>query len=71
MIRVLRRTPGGRCRSTDRDPIGSVIFTALWVLGHVLCLALLGTVVQHQLAASSHSHTTALDGVQPPTPHTA
>ncbi|MGA5818807.1 hypothetical protein ACPC54_13235 [Kitasatospora sp. NPDC094028] len=71
MIRVVGRTPAWRCRSTDRDPIGSVLFTALWALGHVLCLALLRTVVQHQLAVSSLSHTTALDGVQSSTPHTA
>ncbi|MFJ8442385.1 hypothetical protein [Kitasatospora griseola] len=71
MIRVLGRAPGGRCRRADRDPVGSVLYTVLWALSHVLCLALLGTVVQHQLAASSHSHTTALDGVQLPAPHTA
>ncbi|GLW52902.1 hypothetical protein [Kitasatospora phosalacinea] len=70
MIHILGGTRGRRRRSAARDPIGSVL-TGLWALGHVLCLALLGTAVQHHLATSALSHTTALDGTHPRTPHTS
>ncbi|MFJ5228826.1 hypothetical protein ACIQBJ_02895 [Kitasatospora sp. NPDC088391] len=63
-------TRGRRRRSGARDPIGSAL-TGLWALGHVLSLALLGTAVQHQFAASVPSRTTALDGTHPRTPHTS
>ncbi|MFD4394914.1 hypothetical protein [Kitasatospora sp. NPDC058478] len=40
----------GRHRGAHRDPLG-VAFTVLWGLGHIVTLALLGTVAQHQLGA--------------------
>ncbi|MFJ3790378.1 hypothetical protein [Kitasatospora sp. NPDC090091] len=70
MIHIVSGTPGRRRRCAARNPIGSAL-TGLWALGHVLCLALLGVAVQHQLAASALSHATALDGTHPRTPHTA
>ncbi|KJK56032.1 hypothetical protein [Saccharothrix sp. ST-888] len=40
----------GRHRGAHRDPLGTA-FTVLWGLGHVVTLALLGIVAQHQLDA--------------------
>ncbi|MFJ1703293.1 hypothetical protein [Kitasatospora sp. NPDC088346] len=40
----------GRHRGAHRDPLGTVL-TALWGLGHIATLALLGTAAQHQLGA--------------------
>ncbi|MGW3227299.1 hypothetical protein [Kitasatospora sp. NPDC001095] len=40
----------GRHRGAHRDPLG-VTFTALWGLGNLAALVLLGSVAQHQLGA--------------------
>lgn len=39
----------GRHRGAHRDPVGTAL-TALWGLGHVVTLALLGVATDHQLS---------------------
>ncbi len=40
----------GRHRGERRDPVGTTL-TALWGLGHIVVLTLLGIAIQHQPSA--------------------
>lgn len=49
-----RPAAGGRHRGRRRDPVGGAL-TALWGLGHIVTLTLLGASVTHQLGGEHPS----------------